>query len=468
MMLARRSRLAMRPSMAMPIRGTATIVQTLEDKVMVLADKKREQFLKLKKDYSDRVIGNVTVGMCIGGMRGIKAMLCETSLLDEYEGIEYRGHTLKEVMAKCPKAKNGEAPLAEGVIWLLLSDDYPTEAEKDALTQELHKRSALPADAIKLIDSLPKDMHAMTQLSMGIMACQPTSEFHKAYSSGTLKRADYWKHTLEDSLTLMARLPIIAARIFRNQYFDGKHIEPDYSLDWAGNYAHMLGISDSEDFKDVTRLYLVLHADHEGGNVSAHTTHLVGSALSDPYLSFAAGVNGLAGPLHGLANQECLRWLKATHEALGGKEPSVEELTKFAQDTLASGKVIPGFGHGVLRKTDPRYTIQQEFAQKHFPEDPLLKLAMKCLEAIPPVLEATGKVKNPWPNVDALSGTCMQHFGLDQQDYYTVVFAVSRVIGCTSNLVWSRLMGLPIERPKSVNMEWLMQNVVKQAEADLP
>jgi len=469
-MLARRgARFAMRPGMAtMQARSTAAIVQTMEDKIMVLADKKREQFVKLKKEYGDRVIGNVTVSQCIGGMRGIKGMLCETSLLDEYEGIEYRGHTLKEVMSKVPKAPNGEGPLAEGVIFLLLTDDYPTVEQQMALTAELHKRSKLPEEAVKLIDSFPKDMHAMTQLSMGIMACQPTSEFFQAYNAGTLKRADYWKMVFEDSLTLMARVPIIAARIFRNQYFDGKHIEPDVTLDWAGNYAHMLGITDSEDFKDITRLYLVLHADHEGGNVSAHTTHLVGSALSDPYLSFASGVNGLAGPLHGLANQECLRWLKATHETLGGKEPTVEELTQFAKDTLASGKVIPGFGHGVLRKTDPRYTIQQEFAEKHFPDDPLFKLAKKCLEAIPPVLEATGKVKNPWPNVDALSGTCMQRYGLDQQDYYTVVFAVSRVIGCTSNLVWSRLMGLPIERPKSVNMDWMMKNVVKQAEAELP
>merc|ERR1711953_1106525 len=175
----------------------------------------------------------------------------------------------------------------------------------------------------------------------------------------------------------------LCARIFRNVFFDGKHVPADTSLDWAGNYAHMLGVNDSDQFKDVTRLYLMLHADHEAGNVSAHTTHLVGSALSDPYLSFSAGVNGLAGPLHGLANQECLRWLKATHAALGGKEPTVEILTQYAQDTLASGKVIPGFGHGVLRAPDPRYIIQREFAQKNFPDDPLVKLAEMCYQAIP-------------------------------------------------------------------------------------
>merc|ERR1712134_110169 len=248
--------------------------------------------------------------------------------------------------------------------------------------------------------------------------------------------------------------------IFRNVYFDGKHIPSDPSMDWAGNYANMMGVAHGdkeEGFKEVTRLYLMLHADHEGGNVSAHTTHLVGRALSDPYLSYSAGVNGLAGPLHGLANQECLRWLKNTKAELGGQEPTVELLTKFAQDTLKAGKVIPGFGHGVLRVPDPRYIIQREFAHKGFPDDELVKLAEVVYKAIPPVLQATGKVKNPYPNVDALSGTCMSYYGLTQEDYYTVVFAVSRAIGCTANIVWSRLMGLPIERPKSVDLDWLLK-----------
>jgi citrate synthase len=274
-----------------------------------------------------------------------------------------------------------------------------------------------------------------------------------------MKKQDYWQHTLEDALTLVGQIPLLSARIFRNVYFNGKHIASDPHLDWAGNYANMLGVSDNEAFRDVTRLYLLLHADHEGGNVSAHTSHLVNSALSDPYLSYAAGVCGLAGPLHGLANQECLRWLKETRKTLNGQEPTVELLTQFAKDTLASGKVIPGFGHGVLRVSDPRYMIQRDFAAQRFPDDPLFKLANVCFQAIPPVLQATGKVANPWPNVDALSGTCMQHYGLDQEDYYTVVFAVSRAIGCVSNMVWSRAMGLPIERPKSMTVDSLIKHI---------
>jgi len=437
----------------------SAIVSTLQSKIKALADKKTPQFVALRKEHGDKSLGDSTVGQCIGGMRGIKCLISETSLLDPMEGIRYRGRTLQECMDQLPKAPGSKIGLPEASFWLLLTDEIPTDAEVKALNEELHKRSALPADVIKLVDSIPKETHPMTQLSMGLLALQPTSEFGKAYRSGNLKKTEYWQYTLEDALSLVAKVPVLAARIFCNVFKNGQHIPSDPSLDWAGNYAQMLGVNDSDKFKDITRLYLMLHADHEAGNVSAHTTHLVGSALSDPYYSFAAGVCGLAGPLHGLANQECLRWLKNTHETLKGQEPTVELLTAFAKETLASGKVIPGFGHGVLRNTDPRYTIQRQFVQENFPDDPLAKLAEVCFQAIPPVLEATGKVKNPWPNVDALSGTCMQYYGLNQEDYYTVVFAVSRALGCTSNLVWSRLMGLPIERPKSVTLDWLSQNV---------
>merc|ERR1712110_1306933 len=246
------------------------------------------------------------------------------------------------------------------------------------------------------------------------------------------------KSVLEDALTLVAQMPPLCARIFRNVFFDGKHIPADTSVDWAGNYAHMLGVNDSEAFKDVTRLYLMLHADHEGGNVSAHTTHLVGSALSDPYYSWAAGLCGLAGPLHGLANQECMGWLLEVQKDLEGQKPTKELLTDYAEKTLASGKVIPGFGHAVLRNTDPRYMLEREFALKNTPEDPLFQLVDACYQAIPPVLEKTGKIKNPWPNVDAHSGQLMYYYGLKEQNYYTVVFAVSRALGCMAQYVWSR------------------------------
>lgn len=438
-------------------RFASAIVTELQDKIQALAKEKQPGFMKLRKEKAGVKIGDVTVEACMLGMKATPLMVCETSHLDPNEGVRYRGLTLKECMEQLPKANAGsKIGLPEASYWLLLTGQVPTDAQVKALNEELHKRESLPQHVTSLIDGLPKDMHCMTQLSIGLLALQPDSLYAQKYREG-VNKAELWKYTLEDGLDIIAKIPILTARIFRNVFFDGKQIESDKSMDWAGNYANMLGVSDTEAFRDITRLYLMLHADHEGGNVSAHATHLLGSALCDPYLAYAGGVNGLAGPLHGLANQECLRWLKATKAQFGDKEPTVEMVTKFAQDTLAAGKVIPGFGHGALRTTDPRYMIQREFAQENFPDDPLFKLANVCFEAIPPVLKATGKVKSPWPNVDALSGTCMNRYGLTQEDYYTVVFAVSRALGCTANLVWSRVMGLPIERPKSVTLDWLLE-----------
>jgi len=434
------------------------IMVTLKDRIKACADKKTPKFLELKKQHANDKVGDVTIGMAMGGMRGIMGMVTETSDLDPIEGIRYRGRTLVEVNEQLPKAPGGgEWGVPEACFWLLLTDTVPTAEETALFNKELHKRAALPDYVLKVMGSLPLSTHPMTQLSIGLTALQSTSVFAEAYRSGSAKKGDYWELVLEDAVTLVAQVPQLAALIYSRSFKDGAAVPSNPDLDWAGNYAKMLGCNDSESFAEVMRLYMTLHADHEGGNVSAHTTHVVGSALSDPYISWAAGVCGLAGPLHGLANQECLFWLEKTLASLEGKEPTVAVITELAQNTLKSGNVIPGFGHAVLRTTDPRYTMQHAFALKNLPEDPTFKLANACFEAIPPVLEATGKVKSPWPNVDALSGTLMKYYGLKEADYYTVLFAVSRSIGVMSQLVWSRIMGMPIERPKSVTLDFLME-----------
>src|SRR6185437_13068197 len=220
-------------------------------------------------------------------------------------------------------------------------------------------------------------------------------------------------------------------------------------LDWAGNFAHMLGFED-EGFRELMRVYMTIHADHEGGNVSAHTTHLVGSALSDPYLSYAAGMNGLAGPLHGLANQEVIKWIFEMRKSIGSDTPTKDQIAAYVQKTLSEGKVVPGYGHAVLRKTDPRFTAQQEFAKKHMPNDPVVNTVWRIFETVPPILEKLGKVKNPWPNVDAHSGALLVHYGMKEYEYYTVLFGVSRGLGVLSAQIWSRALGFPLERPKSV------------------
>merc|ERR1719398_592340 len=389
-------------------------------------------------------------------------MLWETSLLDAAEGIRFRGYTIPECQELLPTFKgpagDGE-PTPEAILWLLLTGEIPTKEQCDGLTAELFERSSLPAHATQLLDSLPKTMHPMTQFSLGLQACQTESNFARAYSDGVHK-SKYWESTYEDVLDVIAKLAPIAARVYRNTYFNGEQLAGDTSLDYSANFCRMLGM-DSPGFDELMRLYLVIHSDHEGGNASAHATHLVGSTLSDPYNAYVGGLNALAGPLHGLANQEVLGWiqdLNAKFEA-EGKEVNEETIKAFAWETLKAGKVIPGYGHAVLRQTDPRYTCQREFALKHLPDDKLFKLVSLLYDVVPDVLTQTGKVKNPWPNVDAHSGVLLQYFGMKEMNYYTVLFGVSRALGVTASLVWDRALGLPLERPKSMSTAGLKKLV---------
>uniref|UniRef100_A0A6U0X887 Citrate synthase n=1 Tax=Polytomella parva TaxID=51329 RepID=A0A6U0X887_9CHLO len=422
----------------------------LKKTVAELIPAEQDRLKSLKKSIGSKSLGNVTVDMAIGGMRGIPGLLWETSLLDPEEGIRFRGHSIPELQAKLPSAVPGGEPIPEGLLWLLMTNQVPTAEQAKAVTEELRSRSKIPEHVFQVINALPTSTHPMTQLSIGVMALQKDSKFAKAYTAG-IHKSKYWDPVYEDAMDLIAKLPQLAAIVYRRTYKNGSIIEPDSKLDWAANLSHQMGYDDAGCI-EMMRLYQTIHSDHEGGNVSAHTCHLVGSALSDPYLSFASCINGLAGPLHGLANQEVLRWLNEMKAALG-ETPSRDQVEKYVVDTLASGKVVPGYGHAVLRKTDPRYTCQREFCQKHLPNDNLFKMVNFLYEIVPTVLSKTGKVKNPWPNVDAHSGVLLQYYNITEENYYTVLFAVSRSLGVLSQQVWSRALGLAIERPKSLTMD---------------
>lgn len=345
----------------------------------------------------------------------------------------------------------------------MLIGDVPTQEDVDHISATWARRSHVPNHVFAVIESFPISSHPMTQFTAAVLALQTESKFAKAYADGISKK-EYWSYVYEDTMTLIARLPRIAAYIYRRKYKNGEHIQPDGMLDWSANFAHMLGYED-ESFKELMRLYLTIHADHEGGNVSAHATHLVGSALSDPYMSFAAGMTGLAGPLHGLANQEVIRWIEEMCKELDTNAPSKEQIADYIRKTLTEGKVVPGYGHAVLRKTDPRFTAQMEFAKRHCPNDPTVQTVWNVYEVAPPILEGTGKIKNPWPNVDAHSGALLKHYGLVEEDFYTVLFGVSRALGVLASLCWDRALGFPIERPKSITTEWVKKFLAKEENA---
>ena len=425
---------------------------SLKEKLASKLGPMREQVSSIVKGHGDFKISDVSIAQAYGGMRGVKCMVWETSALDPMEGIRFRGFTIPELQQKLPKAKGGEEPIPEGIFYLLLTGDLPTDDDVQQITAEWQKRSTLPKYLIDVLKAIPKDTHPMTQFSLGILTLQKDSLYAQKYREG-MSKMEYWDPMYEDVMNLLAKLPALASYIYRRSYKNDKHIPADPKLDWGGNFAKMIGVED-ETFMELMRLYLVIHSDHEGGNVSAHTTHLVGSALSDAYYCLSAGMNGLAGPLHGLANQEVLRWVMDVMEKLGGV-PTKEQLKDFCWETLNSGQVIPGYGHAVLRKTDPRYTAQREFALKHMPEDEIFQVVSALYEIVPPILEEQGKAKNPWPNVDAHSGCLLYHYGVTEYDFYTVFFGASRAIGVLSQLIWSRALGLAIERPKSVTTEWI-------------
>ncbi|KIC90430.1 citrate (Si)-synthase, eukaryotic [Flavihumibacter sp. ZG627] len=426
-------------------------MDTYKEKFKSKADAAGAEIKDLLKEHGNKKIGDVHLSQIYQGMRGMTGLVSETSLLDSQEGIRFRGYSIPELQVKLPKAKNGSEPLPEGLFHLMLYGELPTEADVNEMTAKWQRRSHVPTHVFNTIDALPLSTHPMTMFVVGIMALQTESNFAKEYSKGMNKK-DYWDYAFDDAMDLIARLPRIAAYVYRRKYKNNEHIQPNGLLDWAGNFAHMLGY-ENEGFHELMRLYMTIHADHEGGNVSAHTTHLVGSALSDPYLSFAAGMNGLAGPLHGLANQEVIKWIFEMQEHLGADNPSKEQIATYVQDTISAGKVVPGYGHAVLRKTDPRFTAQMEFGKKHMPDDPLCQTVWNIYDTVPPILQSLGKIKNPWPNVDAHSGALLIHFGLKEYEFYTVMFGVSRALGVMASLIWSRALSFPLERPKSVTTE---------------
>ena len=431
------------------------------------ATAQRQKIKSLLKEHGELVVDEVTLSQIYGGARNIKSMVWETSDLDSEEGIKFRGYSIPELRNLLPKGQDNKEPRPEGLFWLMLTDEIPTVEQVEWLTLQWTHRSNVPDHVFRTLDALPETTHPMTQFTVAVAAMQSESIFARRYEEG-LHKEEYWDPTYEDVMNLIARLPRMAAYIYRRSFHNGRHIAPNISMDWAGNFAHMLGF-DKPDFRSLMRLYLTIHADHEGGNASAHTSHLVGSTLSDAYLSFAGAMTALAGPLHGLANQEVVTWIFKMLDALGTRTPSREQIAGYVKATIDAGQVIPGYGHAVLRKPDPRFMAQKDFAARNIPHDDVIQVVWDVFETVPPILESLGKVKNPWPNVDAHSGALLIHYGLTEANFYTVLFGVSRALGVMAQLAWSRALGFPLERPKSVTTEWAEQQIAKhQAAATMP
>lgn len=429
----------------------------LEDSLKKVLAKKIEEWRprtqRLYKEYGDVVVDKVTISKVIGGMRGLKSLVSDISSLDPDEGIRYRGYKLEEVMNRLPKAEGAEIPYVEGLFYLLLTGEFPNNEQVGGVIDEFSRRRILPRYVCEIIDAFPDYTHPMVIFSSAILAMSRESIFNKYYNKGKLSKYDYWIPTYEDSLNLIAKLPNIASYIYNKLYLKSKPRFSNPTLDMGANFAFLM--HKQSPYEDVARMHFIVHSDHESGNVSAHTGHLVASSLSDVYMSISAMINGLAGPLHGLASQQVMQWVLNGVEAIGTEIPSEKDWSDFIWETLNNGQVVPGFGHAVLRKTDPRYTLQRKFSQQFLADDPLWKSVDTLYKIVPDILKQQGKAKNPWPNVDAQSGVIQWHYGIKEFEFYTVLFGISRAIGICANIIWDRALGYSLERPKSVTTEML-------------
>lgn len=422
----------------------ATLKQRLAQQLPGL----RERWHQLAREHGKREISRVTIEQALGGARGVRMLVCDTSLVEADHGLTVRGRPIRSLEDRLP----------EEVLWLLLTGELPTFEELTTLQAEMRAHADVPGYVREVLEAMPATSHPMTMLSTAVLSLESESLFSRRYQAG-MRKEDYWEATLEDLLRLLAKLPAIAATIYRLRFDKGPHIASNPRLDWAADYVHMLGLDDTAgEMRRLMRRYLVLHCDHEGGNVSAMTAATVSSALSDLAYALSAGFNGLAGPLHGLANQECLAWILETMRQFGGV-PAEDELHQHVSETLSAGRVVPGYGHAVLRVTDPRFESLLEFGEDHCPEDPVFQTVARTFRVVPEALRQVQKIKDPWPNVDAASGSLLYHYGLRELPYYTVVFALSRALGIGAQAVLARGLGYPIMRPKSVTTEWLHAHV---------
>lgn len=396
----------------------------------------------------DQKISEVTVAQAFSGLRGIKAFVCDTSSVSADKGLIIRGMPLLDITHISP----------EEVFYLLLTSRLPNDAELSDLKSQYSEHLEVPDYVWNVLKEMPDDSHPMTLFNTAILAMQGESVFREKYDSG-MPKTEFWEAILEDGIRLLAKLPTLGAGIYRMRFNKGERIAPDSTKDWSGNFVHMTGLPDETgDFEKLMKLYFMLHCDHEGGNVSAFASHTVASALSDPYYAVSAGLNGLAGPLHGLANQECLKFVLSVRDDFNGV-PTEDELREYCWNRLESGRVIPGYGHAVLRCSDPRFTAFINFGQSNIKNDEIFTIVDRLFNVVPDVLQEHGKAKNPWPNVDAASGSLLHYYGLKEFNFYTVLFSISRTMGMISQMVWERALGIPITRPKSVTTDWIKQSV---------
>jgi citrate synthase len=375
------------------------------------------------------VLFEITEGNLDTGLRGVPVGRCRTSQVDPVTGVSYVGHAIADLAYQDPEA----------VAFLLLERRLPDEAELDAFRADLVARRGLDRRVLDVLHSLPREGHPMEWLVTGLSVMGMTS-----------KSGD-WE---TDARNLIARAPELVAAIFRIRSGWGAPIAPGTETGLIESFVAMMGVPDADPARlvQLLRTFYVLHLDHGGGNLSTFTGKAVASGHADLYASIAAAMCGLSGPLHGRANQDCLAFVRE----IGTDSPEAVEV--FVREKLASGGKIFGFGHAVLRAEDPRATIQYALGQKLCAGDPIFRTALCLREVAVRVLSGIDKVSNPYPNVDAVSGSLLSASGLTDSNYYTLLFGLARMTGIAAQIVDERIRarggrGVPLYRPKYIAVD---------------
>tara|TARA_Y200000002_G_scaffold55441_1_gene40791 strand:+ start:557 stop:1666 length:1110 start_codon:yes stop_codon:yes gene_type:complete len=368
-------------------------------------------------------------------MRGVPVGTCRTSFVTPGEGVHYCGYPITELAMKAP----------EDVVYLLHNKELPTPEQSAAFREDLSQRAAIPGDFGPIFSSLPQDGHPMDWLAIGIQTL------------GMWDCQNDWK---EDALNLVARMPRMMGLLFR--YREGRADgipEDDPSLSMVERFTNTLDLDvDQEKLNQVLSVYLVLHMDHGGGNLSTFVGKAVASGHATLYSAMASSMNALSGPLHGRANQSCLEFVLR----VGTSDPV--EVENFVRGELAARRPVFGFGHAVLRAEDPRATAQFALGEQLCPDDENFKIIRTLREVAPRVLAENPKISNPNANVDIASGALLHHVGLKDPNYYTTFFGWARVAGIGAQIFDERVVmrngkGVPIYRPKYLAREQVLRHV---------
>ncbi len=358
------------------------------------------------------------------------------TFIDGAEGIlRYRGYAIEDL------AEN--ASFVE-VAYLLIKGELPTAEQLTAFEDRIAQHVEVPQGVYDIVAAMPEDAHPMSILSTAVSALGTfNQDTIDVYDDAQMEEA---------AVRLLGAMPVLTALAHRRRFGVDSVVRPEPQYGLVGNFFRSnFGVTgeefaDSENVRKALDLLFILHADHEQ-NCSTSSVRLVGSSEANLYQSIVAGINALAGPLHGGANSAVLEMLEEISQSDDGAESYMERVKNKER-----GVRLMGFGHRVYKNYDPRAAIIKHTAHDIIAEqggnDDLLDLAT-ALEKV--ALDDDYFVSRKlYPNVDFYTGLIYKALGFPT-DMFTVIFAMGRLPGWIAQ--WIEMRGddtTRIGRPRQI------------------